>query len=132
MFTKLFMTIAFVLTTTSAFSQEVGVKVDKVDATAEEGTTISITKGSKKAPGAKKYTLSEGTDELVGDKDVVRKNAEINWKKACTEWKAEFKEMNKENKIVSMSCGRMNCNKDGVETTCESVAKYKVRVVAEE
>ncbi len=130
MITKFILILTLVLST-STFAQEVGVKVDKVDATSEEGTTISITKGKQSAKG-KKYTLSEGSDELVGDKDVVRKSAEKNWKKACTEWKSEFKEMNKENKIVSMSCGRMTCNKDGVETTCESVAKYKVRVVAEE
>jgi hypothetical protein len=115
-----------------ALSQEVGVKIDKVATTAEEGTTISITKGAKKESNKKKYIISEGTEEVTGDKDVVLKSAEKNWQKACKEWKTEFKENNKDNRIVSMSCGKMSCSKNGVESTCESIAKYKVRMVEEE
>lgn len=112
-----------------AYAEEVGVKVDKVN-TSGEDTTISITKGSKAAK--KKYVVTEGTEEVTGDKDVVLKSAEKNWQKACKEWKTEFKENNKDNKIISMNCGKMNCSKNGVESTCESLAKYKVRVVEEE
>ena len=115
-----------------AFAQEVGVKVDKVNANSEEGTTISISKGSKTEKNKKKYVISEGTEEGSGDKDVVLKSAEKNWQKACKEWKTEFKENNKENKIISMNCGKMNCTKNGVESTCDSTAKYKVRMVEEE
>lgn len=115
-----------------AFAQEVGIKVDKVDATSEEGTTISVTKGTAKTVNKKKWVLSEGTEEVAGDKDVVLKSAEKNWQKACKEWKTEFRDNNKENKIVSMSCGKMSCTKNGVESTCESIAKYKVRMVEEE
>ena len=113
-----------------AVAQEVGVQVNKVNASSEEGTTISISKGTKK--GAKKFVVTEGSEELAGDKDVVLKSAEKNWQKACKEWKTEFKDNNKDNKIVSMNCGKMNCSKNGVESTCESMAKYKVRVVEEE
>lgn len=126
---KLFL-VAFVFSC-MAFAQEVGVKVDKVNANNEEGTTISISKGAKK-DAKKKYIVTEGTEEVSGDKDVVLKNAEKNWQKACKEWKSEFKENNKENRIISMNCGKMNCTKNGVESTCESMAKYKVRVVEEE
>lgn len=107
---------------------EVGVKVDKVDT--NQDTTISIQKG--KTSTFKRYILAEGEQELVGDTDVVRKSAEQNWKKECTDWKKEFRADNKDNKIIAISCGRMTCAKEGVETTCTSTAKYKVKTLAEE
>ncbi|MBC7421319.1 MAG: hypothetical protein H7328_11375 [Bdellovibrio sp.] len=112
----------------TAHAQDVGVKLDNVNAAQE--TTISIKKGDVAAK--KKYTLSEGEEEITGDKEVVMKSAEKNWKTACTDWKKEFKEMNKENKVVSMTCGRMKCSKEDVESTCSSTAKYKVKVLSEE
>ena len=127
---KLFL-VSFVFSC-MVFAQEVGVKVDKVDATSEEGTTITVQKGANKSTNKKKYVVTEGTEEVAGDKDVVLKSAEKNWQKACKEWKTEFKDNNKDNKIVSMNCGKMNCSKNCVESTCESLAKYKVRVLEEE
>lgn len=112
-----------------AQSEEVGVKVDKVDTS--QDTTISIKKGSS-SDSKKKYSVVEGEHEVVGDKDVVAKNAEKNWKKECTDWKKEFREDNKENKIISLTCGRMVCEKVGVESTCQSQAKYKIKTLAEE
>ena len=112
-----------------ATAEEVGLKVDKI--TTQEDTTISISKGNKKSD-TKKYTISEGEDQLTGDKEVVKKDAQKSWKMACADWKKEFRDLNKDNKIISMSCGTMNCSKDGVESTCSSMAKYKVRVIIEE
>ncbi len=112
-----------------ATAEEVGLKVDKINA--QEDTTISISKGNKKS-NAKKYTISEGEEQITSDKEVVKKDAQKSWKMACGDWKKEFRDLNKDNKIISMSCGTMNCTKDGVESTCSSVAKYKVRVVVEE
>ena len=114
--------------TLSAQAQEVGVKVNNIDAT--QDTTISIKKGDVAAK--RKYVISEGEDEITGDKDVVMKNAEKNWKTACSEWKTEFRDLNKDNKIMSMTCGRMKCSKEGVESTCASTAKHKVRILTEE
>lgn len=113
----------------TATAEEVDVKVDKINT--QEDTTISISKGNKKS-NTKKYTISEGENEITSDKEVVKKEAQQSWKMACSDWKKEFKDLNKDNKIISMTCGKMNCTKDGVETTCASVAKYKVRVVVEE
>lgn len=113
----------------TAHAQSMDVKVKDVDAS--QDTTISIKKGQG-TQNKKVYTLSEGNEEIVGDKDVLKKTAEQNWKKACDEYKKEFKEMNKENKIVSLSCGSMVCAKEGVESTCQSKATYKVRVLSEE
>ncbi len=112
-----------------SIAEDVGLKVDKINA--QEDTTISISKGNKKS-NSKKYTISEGEDQITSDKEVVKKEAQQSWKMACSDWKKEFKDLNKDNKIISMSCGTMNCTKDGAESTCSSVAKYKVRVVVEE
>ena len=111
-------------------AQEVGVNVNKVDAT--QDTTISIKKGAAAAEPKRKYSIVEGNHDVMGDKDVVAKSAEKNWKTACTEWKKEFREDNKDNKIISITCGTMKCEKEGVETTCTSLAKYKIKTLAEE
>lgn len=112
----------------STYAQDVGVKVNSKST--DENTTISIKRGD--SGSKKKYTISEGEDDISGDKDVLKKIAEKNWRKACDSWKAELKENNKENRIISSNCGAMSCSKDGVESTCHSKATYKIRVLAEE
>lgn len=122
---KTMIVIALILTAT-AFATDVGVKVDGT-----QDTTISIQKGKNNSL-AKKYTISEGEHEVYGDKDVVGKSAEISWKAECKEWQKEFRIDNKDNKIISVSCGKMQCAKVGVETTCSSVGKYKIKTLTEE
>lgn len=128
--TKLFFTIAVFMFTLQLTAEEVGVDLKKVDTS--QDTTISIKKGSAASESKKKYTIVEDNHEVVGDKDVVAKSAEKNWKVACTEWKKEFREDNKDNKIISITCGRMVCAKEGVETTCQSQAKFKIKTLSEE
>ena len=125
---KITLVLALLISSVLVSAQEVGVKVDKVNAS--EDTTISIKKGA--TTSKKIYSVVEGEHDVTGDKDVVAKGAEKNWKTACTEWKNEFREDNKDSKIISMTCGRMTCDKEGVETTCRSLAKYKIRTLAEE
>lgn len=120
----------FILSTVAYAEQNVGVKINDMDTT--QDTTISIKKGAQQQPNQKKWVLSEGEEDISGDKDAMMKNAEKNWKTACKEWKAEFKELNKDNKIVSMNCGRMTCTKDGVESSCVSKATHKVKTLSEE
>lgn len=108
--------------------EKTSVKIQDMDT--NQDTTISIKKGATSA--TKKWTLTEGEEEVSGDKAVLLKEAEKNWKAACKEWKSEFKEMNKENKIVSMNCGKMVCSKEGVESTCVSKATHKVKTLSEE
>lgn len=108
--------------------EKTSVKIQDMDT--NQDTTISIKKGATAA--TKKWTLTEGEEEITGDKAVLLKEAEKNWKAACNDWKKEFKEMNKENKIVSMNCGKMVCSKEGVESTCVSKATHKVKTLSEE
>ena len=130
MIRKILALITILSLTYSAFAQEVGVKVDTNNTS--EDTTISIKKGGSSSTNKKKYMISEGGEEVTGDKDVLKKNAEKNWKLACDLWKKEIKEMNTDNKVISLSCGSMSCAKEGVESTCKSKATYKIRVLEEE
>ena len=125
---KLILSALFILAATAHAEEKVGIKINDMDTT--QDTTISIKKGAQ--PNSKKWVLSEGEEEISGDKDAMMKNAEKSWKQACKEWKAEFKEMNKDNKIVSINCGKMNCSKEGVESTCVSKATHKVKTLSEE
>lgn len=120
--------LAFIFITAAAYAEDVGVKINKVDAS--QDTTISIQKG--KTLAKKKYEVSTGENEITGETDVVKKDAEKKWNLACKEWKKEFREDNKDNKIVSINCGKMTCTKEGVETTCTSIAKYKIKTLIEE
>lgn len=113
---------------TFAHAQDIGVKVNSINS--DQDTTISIKKGDSAIK--KKYTISEGQEELSGDKDVLKKTAEKNWRKACDLWKSELKENNKESRIISINCGTMTCFKEGVESSCQSTATYKIRVLSEE
>jgi hypothetical protein len=124
---QVLLTIVFAFAV-QGFTAEVGVKVNKLDT--NEDTTISIEKGKKNH--FKHYVISEGEHDLSGDKDVVAKSAEINWRKECNDWKKEFRADNKDNKIISITCGKMSCSKEGVETTCSSQAKYKIKTLAVE
>ena len=122
---QIFLTLLFSGITNA---QDVGVKVNDINP--NQDTTISIKKGDTSAK--KKYTISEGSEDIGGEKDVLKKNAEKNWKKACDDWKSEMKTNNKDNKIIAISCGVMSCSKDGVESECQSKASYKIRVLSEE
>jgi hypothetical protein len=126
---KTLISIIAILISVHVQAEDVGVSVGKIDTS--QDTTISIKKGSN-TDAKKKYSVVEGEHEVVGDKDVVAKSAEKNWKTACTEWKKEFREDNKDNKIISVTCGRMVCEKVGVESTCQSQAKFKIKTLAEE
>lgn len=80
----------------------------------------------------KKYEIAEGHEDLSGDSATLKATSALNWKKACSEWRAELKMINKQNSIISHTCGKMTCDKNGVETTCTSKAQYKIRVLVEE
>jgi hypothetical protein len=110
-----------------AFAQSVDVK--NVDAS-DETTTVEIHKGKANAtptPNGPLWEVQDGTAEVAGDEAVTPKEARAAWKKACTEWKADFKKDNKENKIISMNCGTAECSGEVGSKTCTSKASYKIK-----
>lgn len=116
-----FLVIGLSLLSTLALAQTMGIK----DIPAEGDTTIKIEKGPK---ADEKYEISSGTDRVEGDPAPLLKDARANWKIACTEWKKELKELNKDNQIISMSCGTMKCSTTAMETTCSSEGKNRIKV----
>lgn len=107
------------------WAQKVGVQVDHVDA--NENTTIEIRKGEH-PKNEKQYEITEGSEEIAGDASPLLQDARKNWKAACAEWKKEFKELNKDNQVLSLSCGSMTCATVTMESTCKSQGKHKLRV----
>jgi hypothetical protein len=106
---------------TLAFAQTIGVK----DIPADGDTTIRVEKGVKNQNA---WEITSGTDEIEGEAAPLLKEARANWKKACTEWKQETKEMNKENHVLTLNCGTMKCSTSAMETTCVSEGKHKIKV----
>lgn len=106
-----------------AQAQSVGIK--DIPADTEGETTIQIKKGKDTT---KKYEVVNNEDEIEGDGSPLLKDARANWKKACAEWKTETKSLNKENQVLSLSCGKMECATVAMESTCSSKAKYTIRV----
>lgn len=109
------------LAATGAHAQSVDVK----DVSAHDDTTIEIRKGHR---GTDKWKITEGQDDIEGDAAPLIQTARANWKTACAEWKREVKELNQENSVIALNCGRMSCKSENMENTCRSTGKYKIKV----
>lgn len=116
-----FLIIGLSFISSLALAQSMGIK----DIPADGDTTIKIEKGQK---ADNKYEITEGTDTIEGDAASLMKEARANWKTACSDWKKELKELNKDNQVISMSCGTMNCTTTAMESTCTSTGKNKIKV----
>lgn len=117
----LLVSLALFSLTIQSQAQSVGIK----DVPAGEDTTIEIKKGKNTD---KEFEIVTNEDEIEGEAAPLLKDARANWKKACADWKAELKDLNKENQILSMSCGKMECSTVSMESTCRSKTKYKAKV----
>lgn len=94
------------------------------DIPANEGTTISITKGSTTE---RDFDILNSTADITGDTNVLLKGARDSWKKACGEWKSEIKELNKEN-LIAINCNAPKCTTEANQTSCVSNGSYQVKV----
>lgn len=108
-------------------AQTVDIKDIKDDA---QDTTIEIRKGksAEKVISAKAvWETQDGTADIEGEDAPSSKEAKANYKKACDDWKKEFRADNKDNKIISMNCGKQVCSNDIGKHTCKSEATYKIK-----
>ena len=114
-----------------AFTHAQSVDVKGIDPNTEGSTTIRIEKNKPDAPvapGTKPtWEVTEGTADVEGEASATAKDAKTAWKKACDTWKKEFREDNKENKILSMNCGVSDCTGDAGNKICTSKASFKVK-----
>lgn len=110
----------------NAFAQTSGVNLNEID----EGTTnieIKKTKGDKAVIGEPLWEVTDGSAELEGESGATNKDAKDAWKKACNDWKKEFRADNKDNKIINMNCGSSTCGGEVGSKVCTSKATYKVK-----
>jgi hypothetical protein len=118
---KMTLALSTLLLSVGVFAQTAAVK----DIPADGDTTISVSKGKNTQPN---YEVTNGTDEISGDPQILSKDARESWKQACTDWKKEMRENNKDNQIISLSCGTPKCDKkDATEITCTSTATSKIK-----
>jgi hypothetical protein len=100
----------------------------------DQETTISIKKGAQAASKTcSRFEIIKGDAEIAGEAELLSKPARGAWKKACDEWKKETKELNAENRLISLNCGVPECGKMPTgESQCSSKGTYQVRVRVEE
>lgn len=111
-----------------ALAQKVDVK--DIDTENSETTLVEIRKGKQKEVDPKAgavWEVHEGSDDIEGEPAPLVKDARASWSDECKNWKKEFKENNKENKIISMSCGKAVCEGGASGKTCISKATYKIK-----
>jgi len=97
------------------------------DIPADQSTTIQITKGTV-APTDRDFDIMTSTAEIQGEPNVLTKGARDSWKKACNDWKAEVKDLNKENSILALNCNSPKCASEANGTTCTSTGSYQLKV----
>lgn len=105
------------------------VDVKDVSAGGDENTTIEIRKGksAEKVSSKAVWETQDGTADIEGEEAPSSKEAKTNFKKACEDWKKEFRADNKDNKIISMNCGKQECMNDIGKHSCKSTATYKIK-----
>lgn len=94
-----------------------------------ETTTLPPTPTTTAAtPAAQQFELIEGAAQIAGEPDVLAVPAQKKWQKACDDWKQEFKELNKSNQIIALSCNSPSCQPiETASTICTSNATYKIK-----
>jgi hypothetical protein len=123
---------ALVLISTLVFSASVfaqNVDVNGINAGQEGSTTIEIKKNkpTEEKKDQPVWEVQDGTADVEGDSAATAKEAKTTWKTACDKWKKEFRDDNKENKIVSMNCGSASCGGEVGQKVCTSKATYKIK-----
>ena len=115
----------------SVFAEKTAVKIDEIST--DKDTSIVIKKGSPPAAClCTKYQLVESAEDISGDSEFDGGKAKASWKAACQEWKTSVKALNKENHLISLSCGQPTESKDSAKISYQSKGTYKTRVKMEE
>jgi len=78
-----------------------------------------------------KWITESDTVDIDGDIGALTSEARKNWQAACEHWKREFREDNKDSKIINITCGTPTCSGDAGAKTCHSKATYKIKTKEE-
>ena len=118
--------------TSVAMAQQT-VDVNKIPTDTGDGTTTTIRIDKTKntdlpIPGNRPiWETQDGTADVEGEASATAKDAKKAWQKACADWKKEFREDNKDNKVLNINCGTSNCGGEAGSKICSSNAPYKIR-----
>src|SRR4051794_208691 len=74
----------------------------------DQDTTISVKKGR---PAETDYRIDSGTEEISGDPVSGQQGSYESWKKACTDWKKEMRDMNGKT-LITLNCGTPHSSRD--------------------
>lgn len=125
----LFINLFIVATMTfSVHAETVDVNVKDINTKEADGAIVIRKEPIKGILTNPQFQITDGDEEIIADADPLLKQARINWKKSCADWKTEMKANNKDSHIISLNCGSMSCTTAAAESTCKSKATYKIKV----
>lgn len=108
------------------YSVAQSVDVKDIDS-GQDTTTIEIRKGKKEDLKTAGWEVTDGESDIEGESSATKSDADKSWKKACEDWKKEFRADNKDNKILNLNCGTKTCSGDAGSKVCTSKATYKIK-----
>lgn len=106
---KLFLSLAGLSLISSSFADETEVKIKSKISNSDDNQAIVISKQKIKDSNedlTKKFEIVKETAEIEGDDAITDSIALANWKQACNEWKKEIRELNKQNSLIQINCGK--------------------------
>ncbi len=104
-------------------------KVQGISLGNQRDTSISIRKGKPIQSNRPEFTFIKGIQEIEGDPSASPKEALQSWKTACAEWKSETKDLNKNNEVLTLDCGRAVVSRtDFSQKLYRSSAQYQIKV----
>jgi hypothetical protein len=78
-------------------------------------------------PSTSEWEVETDTVDIDGDPGPLASDARKNWKAACEKWRTEFREDNKESKIINLTCGTPTCSGNVGNKSCVSKGTYKMK-----
>lgn len=111
----------------AAIAEKMDVKLK--DVSADNDTSITIGKNQGQCV---EYEIVSGQEEISVAPEYDKTKARKEWQLACDEWKKSMRELNKENRIITLNCGSPTRSTEGDQHAMKSTATYKVRVQMKE
>jgi hypothetical protein len=106
---KLLLSITALSLTSYAFADDTEVKIKSKISNSDDNQAIVISKQKIKDSNedlTKKFEIVKETAEIEGDDAITDSIALANWKQACNDWKKEIRELNKQNSLIQINCGK--------------------------